>query len=158
MSEPEKRLGAPISQDRLTEYTTAQTMAAFDAKMRRGAEYASNVGLVVHAFDCHTQDATSAAAAKHKGPLKSDRFVTTYLCDNEVERLQLETRWISMAIRPVTAEEKRDNAQAQKQIRLEIQQWQELRERVAAGDHVAVTAVVTGPRPFRAELERDRRA
>ena len=146
MSESEKGLGRPISQRRLTEYATAQSTAAFDAKMRRGAEYAANVGLVVHAFDGHTQDATSAAAAEYKGPLKSDRFVTTYLCDNEVERLQLKARWIS--ILAVTAEEKRDIAEAQKQIRLEIQQWQELRERVAAGDHVAVTAVVTGTRPL----------
>ena len=133
MSESKKRVGRPIDQDRLTEYTAAQSTAAFDARMRRGAEYAANVGLVVHYFDSHTLDATSAAAAKYKGPLKSDRFVTTYLCDNEVERLQLEAHWISMAIRPVTAEEKRDNAEAQKQIRLEIQQWQELRKRVAAG-------------------------
>jgi hypothetical protein len=137
MSESEKRLGGPlISQTRLTEYSTAQSTAAFHAKMRRGAEYAANVGLVVHAFDCHTQDATSAAAAKYEGPLKSDRFVTTYLCDNEVERLQLEAHWISMAIRPVTAEEKRDKAEAQEQIRIEIQQWQELRDRVAAGEEI----------------------
>ena len=136
MSEPKKRRGDCIGQDRLTEYTTAQTMAAFHAEMRRGAEYAANVGLVVHAFDCHTQGATNAAAAKYKGPLKSDRFVTTYLCDNEVERLQLEASWISMAIRPVTAEEKRDKAEAQKQIRIEIQQWQELRKRVAAGEEI----------------------
>ena len=113
--------------------------AAFHAEMRRGAEYAANVGLVVHDFDAHTQDATSAAAAKYKGSLKSDRFVTTYLCDNEVERLQLEAHWISMAIRPVTAEEKRDKAEAEKQIRLGIQQWQELRERVAAGEELRLT-------------------
>ena len=137
MSESERKIGGPyISQARLTAYATAQSTAAFDAKMRRGAEYAANVGLVVHAFDCHTQDATSAAAAKYKGPLKSDRFVTTYLCDNEVERLQLYARWISMVVYAVTAEEKRDNAEAQKQIRLEIQQWRELRERVAAGDQI----------------------
>jgi hypothetical protein len=136
MSESKKRVGDPISQNRLTEYTIAQSTAAFHARMRRGAEYGANVGLVVHYFDCHTQDATSAAAAKYKGPLKSDRFVTTYLCDNEVERLQLEARWISMAIRPVTAEEKRDKAEAQEQIRLAIQQWQELRERVAAGEEI----------------------
>ena len=140
MSESEKRVGGrPISQARLTEYAAARSMAAFDAKMRRGAEYAANVGLVVHAFDCHTQDATSAAAAKYKGPLKSDRFVTTYLCDNEVERLQLEALWISMVICPVTAEEKRDKAEAQEQIRLEVQQWQELRERVAAGEELGLT-------------------
>ena len=133
MSE-EKRIGGPfISQARLTEYAIAQSSAALHAEMRRGAEYAANVGLVVHYFDAHTQSATSTAAKKYKGPLKSDRFVTTYLCDNEVERLQLEAHWISMAIRPVTAEEKRDNVEAQKQIRLEIQQWQELRKRVAAG-------------------------
>ena len=136
MSESKKRVGRPIDQDRLTEYTAAQSTAAFHARMRRGAEYAANVGLVVHYFDCHTQDATSTAAKKYKGPLKSDRFVTTYLCDNEVERLQLEAHWISMAIRPVTAEEKRDKAEAQEQIRLEIQQWQELRKRVAAGEEI----------------------
>jgi hypothetical protein len=137
MSESKKRIGGRfISQARLTEYSTAQSMAAFHAKMRRGAEYAANVGLVVHAFDCHTQDATSAAAAKYEGPLKSDRFVTTYLCDNEVERLQLEALWISVAIRPVTAEETRDKAEEEKQIRLEIQQCQELRKRVAAGEEI----------------------
>jgi len=137
MSESKKRIGGRfISQARLTEYSTAQSMAAFHAKMRRGAEYAANVGLVVHAFDCHTQDATSAAAAKYEGPLKSDRFVTTYLCDNEVERLQLEALWISVAIRPVTAEEKRDKAEEEKQIRLEIQHCQELRKRVAAGEEI----------------------
>jgi hypothetical protein len=136
MSESEKRVGGHISQTRLTEHATAQSMATFDAQMRRSAEYAANVGLVVHAFDCHTQDATSAAAAKYKGALKSDGFVTTYLCDNEVERLQLEDGWISMAIRSVTAEEKRDKAEAQKQIRLEIQHWQELRKRVAAGEEI----------------------
>ncbi len=111
-------------------------MAAFHAEMRRGAEYAANVGLVVHAFDAHTQDATIAAAAKHKGSLKSDRFVTTYLCDDEVERLQISASWISMAIRPVTAEEKRNKAEVEKQIRLGIQQLQELRKRVAAGEEI----------------------
>ena len=137
MSESEKRIGGPfISQARLTEYSTAQSTAALHAEMRRAAEYAANVGLVVHYFDTHTLDETSAAAAKYKGPLKSDRFVTTYLCDNEVERLQLEAHWISMAIRPVTAEEKRDKAEAEKQIRLEIQQWQALRERVVAGEEL----------------------
>ena len=136
MSESKERVWRPISQARLTEYATARSTAAFDAKIRRGAEYAANVGLVVHAFDCHTQDATSAAAAKYKGPLKSDRFVTTYLCDDEIERLQLKARWISTFIRPVTAEEKRDKAKAQKRIHLEIQQWHELRERVAAGEEI----------------------
>jgi hypothetical protein len=136
MSVSKKRVGRPIDQDRLTEYTTAQSTAAFDARMRRAAEYAANVGLVVTYFDCHTQDATSAAAAKYKGPLKSDRFVTTYLCDSEVERLQLYARWTSMVVYAVTAEEKRDQAEEQKQIRLEIQHWQELRERVAAGEEI----------------------
>ena len=136
MSESKKRVGRPIDQDRLTEYSTAESTAAFDARMRRAAEYAANVGLVVCAFDCHTQDATSAAAANYKGPLKSDRFVTTYLCDNEVERLQLYARWTSMVVYAVTAEEKRGQAEEQKQIRLEIQHWQELRERVAAGEEI----------------------
>ena len=137
MSESEKRISGPfISQARLTEYATARSMAAFDAKMRRGAEYAANVGLIVHYFDSHTLSATSAAAAKYKGPLKSDRFVTTYLCDNEVERLQLYARWISMVVYAVTAEERRDQAEERKQIRLEIQHWQELRERVAAGEEI----------------------
>lgn len=136
MSESKKRVGDPIGQDRLDEYALARSTAALHAKMRRGAEYAANVGLVVHYFDSHTQDATSEAAGKYKGPMKSDRFVTTYLCDNEVERLQLEAHWISISIRPVTAEEKRDKAEAQEQIRLEIKQWQELRERVAAGEKI----------------------
>jgi hypothetical protein len=137
MSESEKTIGGPfISQTRLTEYAIAQSSAALNAEMRRGAQYAANVGLVVHAFDSHTLGATSAAAAEYKGPLKSDRFVTTYLCDNEVERLQLEASRISMAIRPVTAEEKRGKAEAQEQIRLEIQQSQELRKRVAAGEEI----------------------
>ena len=136
MSESKKRVGRPIDQDRLTEYAIAQSSAALDAEMRRGAEYAANVGLVVHYFDSHTLSATSTAAAKYKGPLKSDRFVTTYLCDNEVERLQLYARWTSMVVYAVTAEEKRDQAEEQKQIRLEIQHWQELRERVAAGEEI----------------------
>ena len=137
MSESEKRIGGPfINQARLAEYAIAQSSVALHAEMRRGAEYAANVGLVVHYFDSHTLDATSTAAAKHKGSLKSDHFVTTYLCDNEVERLQLEAQWISMAIRPVTAEEKRDKAEAQEQIRLEIQQWQDLRKRVVAGEEI----------------------
>lgn len=135
MSESKKKIDS-INQERLDESCAAQTMAAFHAKMRRGAEYAANVGLVVHYFDAHTEGATSAAAAKYRGPLKSDRFVTTYLCDNEIERLQLEAQWISIAIRPVTAEEKQDKAEAEKQIRFEIQQWRELRERVAAGEEI----------------------
>ncbi len=140
MSESEKRIGSPfISQARLTEYSAAQSTAALHAEMRRAAEYAANVGLVVHYFDTHTLDEACAAAAKYKGPLKSDRFVTTYLCDNEVERLQLEAHWISMAIRPVTAEEKRDKAEAEAQIRLKIQQWQDLRGRVAAGEELGLT-------------------
>jgi hypothetical protein len=137
MSESEKRIGGPfISQARLAEYAIAQSSATLHAEMRRGAEYAANVGLVVHYFDSHTLDATSTAAGKYKGPLKSDRFVTTYLCDNEVERLQLEAHWISIVIRPVTAEEKQDKAEAQEQIRLEIRQWQELRNRVVAGEEI----------------------
>ena len=135
MTETKKR-DRYINRTLLAEYTTDQTSAADNVRMRRGAEYAANVGLVVHYFDCHTQDATSTAAKKYKGPLKSDRFVTTYLCDNEVERLQLYARWTSMVVYAVTAEEKRDQAEEQKQIRLEIQHWQELRERVAAGEEI----------------------
>jgi hypothetical protein len=136
MSESEKRRDCHIHQGLLDEYTLAQSMTAFHPQMRRGAEYAANVGLVVHAFDCHTQDATSDAAAKYKGPLKSDRFVTTYLCDNKVERLQLEDRWISIATSPVTAEERREKAEAREQIRSAILQWRELRERAAAGEEI----------------------
>jgi hypothetical protein len=136
MSESEKRVSRYISQGRLREYAAAQSRASLDAKMRRGAEYAANVGLVVHAVDFHTYGATSDAAAKYKGPLKSDRFVTTYLCDNEVERLRLYARWISMVVYAVTADEKRDQAEEQEQIRLEIQQWQELRRRVDAGEEI----------------------
>jgi len=135
MTETKKR-DRYINRTLLAEYTTDQESAADNVRMRRGAEYAANVGLVVHYFDCHTQDATSTAAKKYKGPLKSDRFVTTYLCDNEVERLQLYARWTSMVVYAVTAEEKRDQAEEQKQIRLEIQHWQELRERVAAGEEI----------------------
>ena len=135
MTETKKR-DRYINRTLLAEYTTDQTSAADNVRMRRAAEYAANVGLVVHAFDAHTQSATSTAAKKYKGPLKSDRFVTTYLCDNEVERLQLYARWTSMVVYAVTAEEKRDQAEEQKQIRLEIQHWQELRERVAAGEEI----------------------
>jgi len=135
MNETEKPVVRPISQALLDDYVVAETIAAYDAKMRRGAEYAANVGLIVHAFDCGTQDATNAAAAEYR-PLKSDRFVTTYLCDDKVERLRLEARRIAMMFRPVGAADKQEKAEAHEQIRREIQHWQGLRDRVVAGEEI----------------------